>query len=271
MLERVLLAGGAEDVPQAVDDELDPQQERNGGQHEGWGPQVATEPAVEEARGDETAGQARVIEPFQADQPGPVLGATLVEGWVGAGTQRAGAHEHGPDPRPRLADQVHCGVHGDPELLERTDESRIMLGGEHGDHPGIRSGREGAQGIDQGGVGTQRRRGLVVVAGDRRHQAPAEDHDAGTLPLLEPPGDVAAAGPGGIGRLGREQQVTEHLDPTTQGHRDAMLTPRRQIPGPVPLRWRRCCSWHLPSCHFGAFSTGLEPHRRFSGGARGCR
>jgi hypothetical protein len=133
-LERVLLAGGTEDMPEAVDDELDPQQERNGGQHEGRGPQVATEPAVEEARGHEAAGQARVIEPFQADQPGPVFGAVLVEGWVGARAQRAGPDEHRTDPRPRLADQVHCGVHGDPELLEGADELRIVVGGQDGDH-----------------------------------------------------------------------------------------------------------------------------------------
>ena len=217
-------------MPQAVDDELDPQQERDGGQHEGRGPQVAAESPVEEARGDEAAGQARVVEPLQADQPGPVFGATLVEGWVGAGSQCAGAHQHRADARPRFADQVHRGVHGDPELLERTDQPRVVFGGEHGDHLGVRTGREGAQGIDQGGVGAQRRSGLVAGAGDRRHQPPAEDHDAGPLPFLEPPGDVAAAGPGGVGRFRREQQVTEHLDPAPQGHLDAMLTPRRQIP-----------------------------------------
>ena len=266
-LERVLLAGGPEDVSQAVDDELDPQQERDGGQHEGRGPQVATEPAVEEARRDEAAGQARVVEPFQADQPGPVFGATLVEGWVGAGPQRAGAHEHRADPRPRFADQVHRGVHGDPELLERTDESRIVVGGEHGDHLGIGTGREGAQGLDEGGVGTQRRGGLVVGAHDRCHQAPAEDHDARPLPFLEPPGDVAAAGPGGVGRLGREQQVTEHLDPAAQGHLDAMLAPRRQIRVQFPSGGDGAAHGISHRVTSGRSPRPLSACRRFSGGA----
>ena len=133
MPERVLLAGGTEHVPEAVDDELHPEQQRDGGQHEGRSPEVAPQSAVEEARSHEASGQARIVEPFQADQPGSVLGTALLM-WVGAGPQRAGAHQHGPRPGPRLATQIDRVVHDDAGLLERGDQPGVAFGGEHRDH-----------------------------------------------------------------------------------------------------------------------------------------
>ena len=64
-------------------------------------------------------------------------------------------------------------------------------------------------------------RRIVLTA--RRHQPPAQDHDAGPLPLLEPPGDVAAGGPRAVGGLGGEQEVADDLDPPAEGHREGAV------------------------------------------------
>ena len=120
-------------------------------------------------------------------------------------------------------------------------------------------------------MGAQRLGVLGAGAHGRCHQAPAEDHDAGPLPFLEAPGDVAAGGPGGIGRFGREQQVTEHLDPAAQGHLDAMLAPRRQLPVQFPSGGDGAAHGISHRVTSGRSARSLSSTDRFSGGAGGCR
>ena len=54
-------------------------------------------------------------------------------------------------------------------------------------------GREGGERVGERPVLLDDAGRVVVAAG--RHQPSAQDHDAGTLPLLQPAGDVPAGGP----------------------------------------------------------------------------
>ena len=98
-LQRVLLARGAEDAAEAVDHEVDAQQQRDGGQHQRRRPEVAAQPAVEQPGGDEAARQPRVVEALHAGQPGTLVGGRGVDRRVGVGSHGPGADEHGAGAR----------------------------------------------------------------------------------------------------------------------------------------------------------------------------
>ena len=81
-----------------------------------------------------------------------------------------------------------------PAPHQRLDQRWITLGGgQDDDDPGVRTGRKGGEGVGELPVPLDDPGPVVVAA--RRHQPPAQDHDARTLPLLQPAGDVPAGGP----------------------------------------------------------------------------
>ena len=132
-LQRVLLTGRAEDAAERVDHEVDAQQERDRGEQQGGGPQVAAQPAVEQARGDEAPRQPRVVEALHARQPGSVLGRRGVDGRAGVSVHGAGPHQHRPGARPRLAGEVDRIAHHGTTALQRLPEFGVVLGGGHHD------------------------------------------------------------------------------------------------------------------------------------------
>ena len=105
------MAVRAKDMAQAVHHELDAQQERDHGQHERRGPEVAAQAPVQHARGDETSGRQRIVQALHAGEPGPVVGGCRVDGGVPVGSERPGAHEHGARPGACLAREVDPVTH----------------------------------------------------------------------------------------------------------------------------------------------------------------
>ena len=126
-LQRALLARRAEDPAEAVDHEVDTQQQRDGGQDERRRPQVAPQPAVQQPRRDEAPRRAWVVEPLHADQPGTVVGGRGVDRRVGVGSHRAGAHEHGACPGAGLAREVDRVAHLEAAALEGADQRGVPL------------------------------------------------------------------------------------------------------------------------------------------------
>ncbi len=217
-LERGLLSRRAEDAAEAVDDELDAQQERDHGQRQWRGPEVAAQAAVEHARGDEAARQSRIVETLHAGQPGPVVGGRGIHGRIAVGTQRAGSHQHGARARTRFAVEVDAVAHRRAVALQGLHECGVTLGGrQDDDHLGVGAGGERLERVGEGRVPLDHGGGLV--GGTRCHQAPAHDHDAGPLPLVESLGDVAAGGPRTVGGLGGSSRspMTSTLRPSATG------------------------------------------------------
>ena len=125
--------------------------------------------------------------------------------------------------------------------LQRLHQCGIALGGRHDDdHLGVGAGGERPERV--GEIRVLLHDGGRIVGAPRRHQPPAQDHDAGPLPLLEPLGDVAAGGRGAVGGLGGEQEVADDLHPPAQGHREGAVLACRPsaaglaLPPPCQLR-----------------------------------
>ena len=86
-------------------------------------------------------------------------------------------------------------MHLKPAAFEVSHQLRIAFGGRHDDDDlGVGPRRERAQRVHQLRVHTEHGGGTDSALAARRHQAPAEDHDARPLPILEPAADVAAGG-----------------------------------------------------------------------------
>jgi hypothetical protein len=217
-LECGLLPRRAEHAAEAVNHELDAQEEGDHGKGERRSPEVAAQPPVEHARGDEAARQSRVVQALHPGQPGPVGGGHGVNGRIPVGPQRARTHEHGACAGSRLAQQVDAVAHGHAVALEHPHEGGVALRCRYDDdHLRVGPGGKGRQGVGE-------RRMLLddgrrFVATPRRHQASAHNHDAGPLPLVEPLGDVAAGGSRTVGGLRGEQEIADHLHPPAEGDR----------------------------------------------------
>ncbi len=141
-LERGLLPVRAEHPAQTVDHELDAQQERDHGQRERRGPEVAAQPPVQHARGDEATRRPRIVQALHAGEPGPVVGGCRVHGGVAVGSERPGAHEHGARPGARLAREVDPVAHRHTAPLQRLHQRGIPLGRAPSRRsPGSRRGR----------------------------------------------------------------------------------------------------------------------------------
>ncbi len=93
-----------------VDHEFQTQEQGQGGQDERGGPKVPTEAPIEQARGDKTAGEARVFQPINAVQPRPFAGPAGL-GWVDQRMRSTGAHQNGAGAGPGAAVQVHAFGH----------------------------------------------------------------------------------------------------------------------------------------------------------------
>ena len=217
-LERRLLARRAEDAPEPVDDELEPQQERDDGQHERRRPEVATQSPVEHTGRDESACQHRIVEAVDAGEPGPIVGRCGLDRGIAVRAQRAGADEHSPRARSRLAREVDPVAHRDPTTLQLLHQGGIAFGRRHDDdHLGVGPGGEGRERVGQVCVVAQCAGGVVVAP--RRRQSPAQDHDAGPLPFGQPAGDVATGGAGAVGWLVGKQEVADDLHPPAEADR----------------------------------------------------
>ena len=173
MLQGVLLAGRAEDAAETVDHEVDAQQQRDSGQHQRRRPEVAPQPAVEQARGDEPACQPGIVEALHAREPRTLVGRRGVDGRVGIGPQGAGANQDRAGARARLAGEVDRSAHGHPAALEGPDQLGVPLGGHDGDDLRVVAGRErtergGELRVAAQGAWRRRRRGSPARPGGRR-------------------------------------------------------------------------------------------------------
>ena len=224
-LQRGLLAGRAEHPAQTVDHELDAQQQRDHGQRERRRPEVAAQPPVQHARGDEPARQPRVVQALHAGQPRPVLGRCGVGRPAAGRPEGAGAHQHRPRAGSGLTREVDPVAA--PARLARSSACTSAGSRSAGSMTTITWESARAANAPQR-VGEVRMRvhdARRIVETARRDQAPADDHDARTLPLLEPAGDVAARGPRAVGGLRGQQEIADHLHPAAERHGEGAVGP----------------------------------------------
>ena len=174
-LQSVLLAGRAEDAAESVDHEVDAQQQGDGGQHQRRRPEVAAQPAVEQARGHEPARQPGVVEALHAGEPGTLVGRRGVDGRVGVGPHGAGTNQHGAGcPRPSRRRGRSQSRTVTPQRSRAADQLGVPLGGHHGDDLRVVAGREGTERAGelrvaaQGSRRRRRRRGSSARPGGRR-------------------------------------------------------------------------------------------------------
>jgi hypothetical protein len=189
-----VLAGGAEHVPESVDDEVPPQEERHRGEQQGRRPQVAPQASIEQARGDEASGQAGVVQAIHPGQPRSLLARPLVGGGIGVRAQRAGADEDRAGAGPGHAVQIegHLARHAQRGEDAGQFVARVRL---HDDqHLGVGPASEGGQGRGQFSMGPQcvgRTRFVGAAEGD---ELAADDDDARALPVGQLRRDVATGG-----------------------------------------------------------------------------
>ena len=207
-LQRGLLPGRTEDPAEPVDHELDAQQERDHGQRQRRRPEVAAQPPVQDARGDEAARRPRIVQTVHPGQPGPVVGGRDVKGGFAVGAQRAGAHEDGPGAGAGLAREVHRVAHGHAATLECLDQRGVPFGWcHHHDHLGVGTGGELTQGVREIGM---------MVHGHRRARAEVPGQPAGRRGSRCP----APAIPRAVGRCrGRRPASCRWAPPAGGGRR----------------------------------------------------
>ena len=146
MLEGALLTGGAEDVTEPVNDEFEPQEERQRGQDQRRRPQIAPQATVEQAGGDEAPGQAGIVQPLHPGQPRAIVARRGVDGGVGVRAGGAGADQDGALAGAGHAVQVDAGLERDAQRGQHVGEV-VGLGRrvDHDDHPGVGAGGEGGE------------------------------------------------------------------------------------------------------------------------------
>ena len=267
-LQRVLLPGRPEDAPEAVDDELDAQQQRDGGEHERRCPEIAAQPAVEQARGDEAARQARVVEPIHAGQPGPVVAGRGVHRGVGVRPERPGPHEHRAGAGAGLAGQVDRVADRHPRPTSACDQRGITFGGGHDDDdPGVRTGREGGERVGELRMccsTTPARLSWQPGATSRpqRITMPGPCHSSSRRAMSRQAARELSVGSGGSRR-----------SPTTSTRRPRPTGTVRSVPGRrgrgAPHHPRVGVGSHSgPSCHLGGPGSSPQRWNRPSRGSR---
>ena len=184
-LQRGLLAWRAEErgrgrrprTRRAADSAIDGQRERRR-------PEVAAQPPVQHARGDEATRQPRIVQALHAGQPGPVVGGRGVHRGVAVGPQRAGAHEHRARARRRSRRPGRSPSRTvTPRRSRVCATAGIALGGRHhGDHLGVGAGGERSQRVGELRVLLDDA-GRIVGGAAGRHEPAAQDDDARALPF----------------------------------------------------------------------------------------
>ena len=265
-LERGLLAGRTEDPAEAVDDELDAQQERDHGQRQRRGPEVAAQPPVQDARGDEAPRQPRVVQALHARSARAGRRWARRQWGVAVGPERAGADEHGAVPAPVSHARSTAVAHGHAATFERLARARASRS--EGAITTITW--ESARAANVTRARSVRSRMMVhgaggVVGAPRGHQPSADDHDARPLPFARAAGRCHGRRPascrwaraGGGGRR-RPRPAGRGADGERRGRTAAvaaaspLLPPfRRRLPfavhrvtfgGPGPSAMRRIAS-----------------------------
>ena len=216
-------------MPEPVHHELEPQEERQPGQHERGRPEVAPQPPVEQAGGDEAPGQTGIVESLHSRQPRTVLTRRGIGGRVGVGTGGPGTDQDGALSGSGHAMQVGARGERDAEPLQFPGEVIGLLGrvDDH-DHLGVGAGREGGEGGRQVLVRPQGLRCAGRPWAAAADQLAAEDDDARPLPFGQLLGDVPAGGEGAGGGSRGQQEVTQHHHPATEGD---VEPPHRVGPG----------------------------------------
>ena len=181
-LEGGLLPGGAEDPSEAVDHELDAQQQRDGRQHQRRRPEIAAQPAVEQPGGDEAARQPRVVEALHAREPGTVVARRRVDRRVGVRSHDAGADQHGAGPGAGLAGEVDRGADGHAARSRAVARARGRV------RPAPARRRRASRG------GRRRSRGASVSSAWRR-SAPAGGASCGQPGATRRPQSTTVPGP----------------------------------------------------------------------------
>ena len=260
-LQRALLARRAEDAAEAVDHEVDPQQQRDGGQDEGRRPQVAPQPAVQQARGDEAAGRRG-----SSSRSMPASHGRSSDGAASIGGLASGRHASRRARAP-CACRRRSRTRGRPRrvTLDAAALSRAATSsgsrsgrGHHDDHLRVGPPRERAQRVGELGVGAAARRRARAEpwqpGATRRPQTttmPGPCHSSSRRAMSRQAARELSVG------LGREQQVADHLDPPAQRRRGWCGRPPAPCRGsPVAARRRRC------SCraHRVTFGGPTPPH-----------
>ena len=223
-LERVLLAGGAEDPPESVDDEVDAQQQRDDRERQRRGPEIPPESSVEQTGGHEAARQHRVVEALDTREPRTVVGGGRVESRLRAGAHHPGAHQHPARAGTGLAGEVHGATHGHPARLQQAHDRGVALGDRQHRHDlGVVPVPEGSERGYQLGVVPQHDGRLGLGGATGHHETAAQDHGARALPVLEPAGDFPAGRPRAVRRFEGEQEVADDLDPAAERHVDDVV------------------------------------------------
>ncbi len=240
MLQGALLAGGTEDVTEPVNDEVEPKQERERGQHQRRRPQVAPQATVEQARGDEAAGQPGIVEALHPDQPRAIVARRGVDGRVGVGAEGPGADQHGALAGARHAVEVDAAARSTPRALERSRRGRGSRSAGSTTTTTSESGRAAnAASAAVSALWAPARRPVPDLRGSRR---PPAGRRARRCPdPASPPASARCRGwsPGSSARFGRQQQVAQHHGPPAE--RD----PHRRRPGSVSAT-RSSVSTSLP-------------------------
>ena len=256
VLQGPLLPGRVEHVTEPVHHELQSQEERQRGQDERGGPEIASQAPVEQPRGDETPGQAGIVEALHAGQPRSVFARRGIGGRVGVGTGVPVRIRTVRPPAPVTQCRSAPGASETPSPSSSRATLVVLLRrvGHHHDDLGVGTGGEGGEGGGELRVGAEGfgRAGLPGAAAD--DQLAADDDDARPLPFGQLLGDVAAGGQraGGGGR--GQEEVAEHHDPAAEGDVDPPHPGRAREPARSPATAR--CRW---SC---------RPHRLTKEGPR---
>ena len=237
-------------MPEPVDDEFDPQQQRDGGEHEGRGPQVAAEPAVEQARGDEAPGQPRVVEPLDARpaRAGPRWGWRRWADWRRAASSRpAPTPSACPLPSHSAGRPPSTTVHAATRSSARTSSRSVRAGAITTITCESGAGGEGAERGGELGVGCRAPRRAEPSGHPGATRRPQMMTMPGALPFLEAAGDVAARGRGAVGWLGGSRRSP--MTSTRRPRATSMRVPRAVRlwlgAGPAPRCRRRCpCGVH---------------------------
>ena len=178
VLQGALLPGRAEHVAEPVTTNSSRRRRASPARTSGRRPQIAAQAPVEQPRGDETPGQAGIVEALHPGQPRPILTRRGIDGRVGVRTQgaRCGPGRCAPRPRSRSAGR-RPGASDTPSSSSAAGE---IVGlprrvDDHHDDLGVGAGGEGGEGGREVRVGAQGlgRAGLPGAAADDQLAADA--------------------------------------------------------------------------------------------------
>ena len=214
-----------DEVVDAVEDDRQPDDEGDDDGEQRRDPDEPAEPAVEGAGADEPPGRAGVLEAVDAGQPRPVLGGPGVGDARRAVDRVPRSDEDAPVTGRGHEVQVDGLGDLEPERVELGHDGRV--GGDlripptgQDEQAAVRPGGEAADRVGQLAVSVEGPPDEVgierLVAAPAGEQVPADDDRPWALPPFERLGDVGRQRLGRRRALGRQQQVADDHDPTTE-------------------------------------------------------